>query len=146
MARLLLDTIMATFWFDDALQASLQASGFLPMPRSQSFVFASIALGERRAANMAKNLGVSRQAISLMLNDLEKRGIIVFVRDPRDGRARIIQFSESFLKQGQAALAILKRLEQVLEKRIGKDRVQAMRDAFAPDWGEPPLVEYTPRK
>jgi DNA-binding MarR family transcriptional regulator len=138
--RLMLDLLTAIYWLDDALQENLEATGFIRLSRAKSFIIANIALGERRATSIARNLGVSRQAVSLMLADLEQRGLITFERDPEDGRARVVVFTSSFRKQGDAARQILTDLEVEIGRRIGGDRLNLIRDVLRLDWGEHPRL------
>lgn len=131
--------LTAVYWFEEALQANLAARRQKPLSRTQSFLVANIAAGERRASNIADNLGVSRQAISQMLADLEARGVITVSVDPDDRRARIVTFSPAARDLRDAARAILVAVEEVLEDRIGPRKVTGLRRALEADWGPPPV-------
>jgi DNA-binding MarR family transcriptional regulator len=132
---LFMDLLKSLYWFDNALQSGLKKSGFEAVTRAQSLILLNIMVGERRAARLAANLGVSRQAMSQMLAEMEKRGLINFKADDEDKRAQVVLFSAESRDIRTAALRILARLEHELENRIGTKNVAALRKALGADWG-----------
>jgi DNA-binding MarR family transcriptional regulator len=135
-----MDLLRGLYWFDNALQSALKKSGFESVTRAQSLILLNIMTGERRAARLANNLGVSRQAMSQMLAEMEKRGLVTFREDNEDKRAQVVLFSEESRDIRNAALRILARLERELENRIGARNVAALRKALTAEWG-PPVIE-----
>ncbi|MBP0630544.1 MarR family transcriptional regulator [Cupriavidus sp. AcVe19-1a] len=133
--RIMVNIISAVYWFDDALQSRLRQEGVEPVTRPQSLLIANLSAGALRPSQLAKNLGVSRQAISQMLVELEARGLIVIENDPMDRRAKIVKFQE----RGVGA-RILNELEDELAERIGHSNVEALRRALLADWGPSPVV------
>lgn len=133
----------ATYWFDDAFQINSEAVGLERTSRMESFVLVHIAAGEQRAIEIAKNLGVSRQAISHIMKDFEKKGWITVRDDPTDRRAHIVSFSESFAKKGDMCAQIVRGIVRELELRIGKPTVDMLRATLAADWGAPPQLNFT---
>ncbi|MGN6691257.1 MAG: MarR family winged helix-turn-helix transcriptional regulator [Sphingopyxis sp.] len=137
---LMMNLLSAVYWFDEALQAALREAGIPNVSRAQSMLIANISAGEHRATRIARNLGVTRQAISLMLGELEARGIVEIVPDPDDRRARIVQFAGPTNATRRAAAKALHYLEVKLVERIGLPAYHGLRDAMRMDWGEPPHV------
>jgi len=137
---LMMYLLRAVYWFDEALQASLKEAGIPNVSRAQSMLIANIAAGEQRATRLARNLGVTRQAVSLMLNELEARGIVELVPDPDDGRAQIVCIAEQGNETRRAAAKAFQYLELKLVERIGLLAYHGLRDAIRLDWGEPPHV------
>ena len=134
----MMNLVSAVYWFDEALQVGLESHGYPGLSRTQSLLLANIAAGEHRAIRIARNLGVSRQAISQILAELEERNIVQVTSDPDDRRARIVDFHPSAKTLRKVASAILTDLEDLLSERIGQKRVRDLRAALAADWGEPP--------
>lgn len=137
---LMMNLLSALYWFDEALQAALREAGIPNVTRAQSMLIANISAGEHRATRIARNLGVTRQAISLMLGELEARGIVEIVPDPDDRRARIVRFADEANETRRAASKILHYLELKLVERIGLPAYHGLRDAMRMDWGDPPAV------
>jgi DNA-binding MarR family transcriptional regulator len=83
-----------------------------------------------RGADLAKKLGVTKQAVSQLIAELEWWGVVEQVADPRDGRAKLVRFTakgEQGLLQG---LSVLRELEQELADKIGKRRMQELHTAL----------------
>lgn len=137
---LMINLLSALYWFDDALQAALKTAGWQPVSRAQSLLLANIAAGEHRASRLARNLGVTRQAVGQMLNELVARDLIVMEPDPDDGRARIATFSPTAVPLRQAAIEVLESLEEELARRIGAQTMRGLRTALGADWGPSPIV------
>src|SRR3546814_14977977 len=90
----------AVNWFDEAFQNSLEAAGYARTTRVESFVIVNIAAGRQRPADIARNLGVSRQAISQILKAFAQRGWIETLPDPKHGNAQIRSEQRSGGKEG----------------------------------------------
>jgi DNA-binding MarR family transcriptional regulator len=138
--NVLLNLLKCVYWFDDALQDNLSAQGFPRASRAISFILLNVAHGEYRATKIAKNLGISRQAVSQMLNELRDRGMLRMRVDPSDKRGQIVEFSPRFTKMGSACAEVLAQLEGELARRIGVRSFEAMRRGLFADWGSPPMI------
>jgi DNA-binding MarR family transcriptional regulator len=128
---------------DESLQNGLQKAGYQPRTRTQTMILINIADGVTRAAELARVLGVSRQAIQQQINELETDDIVTQMPDPSDRRANRIVFSEKGSTMINAALETLRQAEQVLAMRLGFEGVSGMRKALMSDWG-PVIGEQRP--
>lgn len=128
------------YWFHDALQAALEPNGAPPLTRAQAFVIANMAAGETKASNIARNLGVSRQAISQILSELSAQGLVDVAENPEDRRSRVARLKPGFEDNGEICTRILRALEDELEIRIGSRRLKSLYDALEGEWGEPPML------
>lgn len=127
--------LRAYYWMDESLQNGLQEAGYLPRTRTQTMILINIADGVTRAAELARVLGVSRQAIQQQINELERDDLVTQIPDPDDRRANRIVFSERGSQLINAALASLREAEQALGSRIGYERLSQLRSALMSDWG-----------
>src|SRR3546814_9704006 len=78
----------AFYWMDEGLQNHLRAAGMPAVSRTQSLIMTNVADGVTRPAELARRLGISRQAVQQLLADLQTRGLIELVADPADARDR----------------------------------------------------------
>jgi len=138
---LMMDLMRAFYWFDEGLQAALKARGWKSTSRSQSITLANIALGIRRPAELARNLGISRQAVSIMLHDMVVQGLITIEADPGDRRALLVNFSEASSQLRADALDILGKLEATASDLVGAESLKVLRESLGKDWGEPPSFD-----
>ena len=128
--------LRAYYWMDESLQNGLIQAGFQPRTRTQTMILINIANGITRAAELARVLGVSRQAIQQQINELERDQLVTQIPDPEDRRANRIVFSERGSELINAALESLREAEQALAMRLGYDTVRHLRNALTSDWGE----------
>jgi DNA-binding MarR family transcriptional regulator len=128
--------LRAYYWMDESLQNGLVQAGYQPRTRTQTMILINISNGITRAAELARVLGVSRQAIQQQINELERDGLVTQLPDPEDRRANRIVFSEKGSQLISAALASLRQAEQALAMRLGYDAVRHLRNALTSDWGE----------
>ena len=127
--------LRAYYWMDESLQNGLQQAGYAPRTRTQTMILINISDGITRAAELARVLGVSRQAIQQQINELEKEELVTQIPDPNDRRATRIVFSEKGSELINAALATLRQAEQALAMRLGYETVSNMRRGLMADWG-----------
>ena len=101
-----------------------------PLRASHTALFPHLSSEGVRGADLAKKLGVTKQAISQLVTELEEWGVVEQVSDPLDGRAKLVRFTpkgERGLLQG---LAILNTLETELTNKIGKRRMDQLHTAL----------------
>jgi DNA-binding MarR family transcriptional regulator len=131
MARL----TQALDWFDNSLQNVVASQGFQPFHRTQSMIIMHIALGIDTPSDIAREMGLTRQNVHHMAKDLIRSGVIESAPDPVDSRRSVYCLSERAAELRSIALATMRDLERVLERRIGKDQVRHLRAALNADWG-----------
>lgn len=128
----------AFYWMDEGLQNHFKAAGFAQVSRTQSMIMANLADGITRPSELARRIGISRQAVQQLLVDMEKRKLVKLVPDPNDARAKIVCYNEQGLEIGRVAINALARIDNEIEKRLGKEALAELRRILVDsDWGEP---------
>ena len=127
----------AFYWADEGLQNALKQKGWPAITRAQSLVFVNIGEGVTRPSEIAARVGVTRQAIHQTINEMVELGYLTLQPDPSDRRAKVVVYTEKGESVGGAAVSALREIENSLSTRIGSDRVSALRDALAQEWGDP---------
>ena len=143
---LMMNLLRAVYWYDEALQAALRRADWPPVTRMQSMLFANIANGVTRPARLAHNLGMTRQSMSQMIDELVRREILLVAPDPADGRARIVQFRPEGRAIARAARATMQAIERELAERLGDAATAQLSALLARDWGRPPDVAAPPNE
>lgn len=138
--------LRAVYWYDEALQSNLRRDGWPTPTRTQSMLFANIAMGETRPARLAANLGITRQSMSQLIATMVERNILVAEPDPQDRRAQKITFHPDSASLRHAAEAVMKGLHNHLDTRLGANRLRALDDAISMDWGPIPDLRPPDRK
>lgn len=132
--------IRAYEWFDDALLQRMHAAGWTDLTRSSSMIFSYLDPEGSRPAELARRIGISRQAVHKTLNDMVASGLIELAPDPTDQRAKVVVLTAHGEEHVASARQILVELEQELESRIGHERMMGLRAALAVDWGNLPIA------
>lgn len=127
--------LRAYYWMDESLQNGLQQAGYRPRTRTQTMILIHISNGVTRAAELARALGVSRQAIQQQINDLEEDDLVTQIPDPNDRRANRIVFSERGAALIGQATETLRQAESMLAARLGENTVVNLQQALTRDWG-----------
>lgn len=135
--HLLLSLLQGFYWFDEGLQNYLQARGWPAVTRPQSMVMANIVLGVRRPSDIARRLGVSRQAIHATINQMIDLGIVALVDDPANRRVKLVaptDQGETMRVDAQRAMVVM---GDELGRRLGKTSVLRTAHLLHEDWGPP---------
>jgi DNA-binding MarR family transcriptional regulator len=80
-----------------------------------------------RAAHLARDAGVTRQAIAQVVADLEQLEIIEQIPDPTDARAKIVRYTPFGTRGYRRALTVFADLEREAGRTIGSDRISALK-------------------
>lgn len=134
-ARIMAGLTQGLDWFDNSLQNVIASLGFEPLHRTQSMILVHIALGIDRPAEIAREMGLTRQNVHHMAKSLIEAGVIESAPDPEDPRRSLYRLSEQASELRNLAISTLADLEQVLEQRLGARRINALRTALEADWG-----------
>jgi DNA-binding MarR family transcriptional regulator len=129
-------------WFDESLIAALHAAGWPELTRAHSLVFAQLDPGGTRTAEIARRAGISRQAVHQTVQELQRLGLVRLVPDPTNRSAKLVVPTDRGRDSIGVAKTTLAKLEGELAQRLGRDQVQALRQALEADWG--PTIDSSP--
>lgn len=128
--------VNALFWADESLQNELEYRGWPRLSRRKSLIMANIAEGCVQPSKLARNLGITRQAVHQTLKEMQKENLVTMTPDPSDKRSIIVEFCESASEIRDSALAASDYILKELEARIGKDEAAALMEVLNKDWGQ----------
>jgi len=123
-------------WLDEGLQARLHDHGWPDVNRPQSMVMTNIVSGIVRPSDIARSLGVSRQAIHSTINQMVGLGIVQLDVDPADRRHMVVSLTDLGARMRQDAQRSMDALTAQIATRLGQDRFDALLDALEADWGD----------
>lgn len=134
---LIVSLLQGFYWFDSGLQSYLRSRGWPTLTHSQSMVMMNITTGATRPVEIARNIGISRQAVHVTLAQIAEIGMIRFTDDPSDKRSKIVvltEMGEPMRRDAQAAVTIMTKR---LAKKIGQPQLAGLIAACGVDWGDP---------
>ncbi|RYD45311.1 MAG: MarR family transcriptional regulator [Sphingomonadales bacterium] len=123
-------------WLDEGLQARLHDHGWPDVNRPQSMVMTNIVSGIVRPSDIARNLGVSRQAIHSTINQMVKLGIVRMEVDPADRRHMIVSLTDLGSRMRKDAQRSMDALTAQIAAVLGQDKFDALLAALEADWGD----------
>ncbi len=130
--------LQAYYWLDESIQNHIRGAGFAPLSRSQGMIMINVAGGIRRPSDLARNLGISRQAVHQLLADMDERGLIDLRPDLADARAKEVHFSRRGTDMHLIAIEAQRKVHDELERRLGSKAVNDLTKALLDkDWGSP---------
>lgn len=124
-------------WLDEGLQARLHDKGWPDISRAQSMLMVNIVSGVTRPSEIARRMGVSRQAIHSTIAQLIDKGVVTLEDDADDARHKrlsLTAFGEQMRGDAQGAMGEL--IAQITES-VGQERFDKLFETLAADWGKP---------
>ncbi len=119
--------------FDDfsaELTRRVAATAYADIRMSHGCVFGNIDPDGSRLTDLAERAHMTKQSVGEVTSDLEHRGYVERVPDPRDGRAKIIRLTERGREAQTLGRGMIDEIEREWAERFGAERIAALRDAL----------------
>ncbi|MBY7101971.1 MarR family winged helix-turn-helix transcriptional regulator [Bacillus sp. 6YEL31] len=110
------------------LHDRLSKLGFEDIRPAHGFMFKRILPSGATGIELAEYLGVSKQAVSKMVDSLENSGYVTRKTHPTDKRGKIIVLTKRGLSVMKAKEEIVAEIEQRWIENIGADRMQLLKE------------------
>jgi DNA-binding MarR family transcriptional regulator len=105
----------------------LAAAGFTGLRMRHSVLLNALGPDGSRVTTLAAELGMTKQAMGELIDDLESGGYLERTTDPDDRRARLIRFTAKGQKALETAFEIIPAIEREYAERVGAKRYAALR-------------------
>lgn len=115
---------------ETAIDRLRERTGSAGLRAAHTALLPHIDLEGTRLTVLAERVGVTKQAVAQLLDELESLGVIERVPDPGDGRAKLVRFSPKGRVGLLAGLELLRELEGELAAALGAKRWKAFRAAI----------------
>lgn len=90
-----------------------------PLRRAHTRLFPYLDLEGTRPSEVARRVGISKQAASVLIDELLEMGVLERTADPSDGRAWLVRFARRRGRSVLDGLTILAEIDQELESALG---------------------------
>lgn len=127
-----------------ALQEHLLAAGFHDHRLAHHNVMAHVTTDGIRLTDLAELAGLTKQAVSELVIDLERLGYLRRTADPIDRRAKLITFSDKGRAAVAAAMRAFDDMDAQLAERLGPRALATMRAGLVATIGAPLLPTSSP--
>lgn len=121
-------------WFEKGLLEAFQKKDMPAMGKADLNLLANLNCGSTYSSELAKRLGVTRQAVTKLLHNLIDQDLVRLETVPQRRNTKEIVITPKGRDLIMAAVDELNRLETELAERIGLDNAKALRTALECDW------------
>jgi DNA-binding MarR family transcriptional regulator len=98
-----------------------------------------IDLDGTRSVDLARRMGLTKQAVGKLVRELEADGLLYREPDDADGRAFLVKFTDAGIEYLSRMHRCISQIERDYERVVGAARMQAVREALSLiAYGEPP--------
>lgn len=125
----------ARTWFEHRLREAFEEKGERDLGSADLKLIANLNCGSTYSSELARRLGVSRQAANKQVGNLVRKGLIVLQPIPKQRNTKSIVMTEKGRDLIRHAVEELNRREEELALQIGATKAAALRSALeAFDW------------
>jgi DNA-binding MarR family transcriptional regulator len=110
--------------FNEAAIARVQQVAEPRLRQAHTQLFPHLTTAGVRATDLAKKLGISKQAVGVLLDDLAAWGMVDRVPDPADRRAQLVRLTPHGGAAMLHGLTVLQGITAELESDLGPDRLR----------------------
>jgi DNA-binding MarR family transcriptional regulator len=129
------------YWIEIGIRSYLRSRDNLELSRSEGLVIATVMLGYQRPSDIARQLGVSRQAIHVTIGQMKKKGFVDLAPDPHDGRIKQVVLTPLAAQMNADGVVAMDHLWQELGRRVGKADLNRLAKVLRADWGPPVIFD-----
>lgn len=110
--------------------AEMQRAGATTLRISHTALLPHITDAGVRQTELADKLGVTKQAIGPLVDDLVAEGIVERIADPTDARAKLVRWTAKGRRALRHGIGVLAQLEQELAHDVGARRFSELADTL----------------
>lgn len=126
-----LTALFAGWATTDEVQRRLAGQGFGDLRFNDGVVIQHVLAAPLSITALAERMGVTQQAASKAVADLERRGLLRREPDPDDARTKLLHLTEHAKHAVEATRRLRRELQDELETEFGADRVDDARALLA---------------
>lgn len=112
------------------LHRELATAGFADVRPAHGCVFQYAEPEGSRLTDLARRAGLTKPTVLAAVDDLERLGYVERVRDPEDGRAKLVRLTERGVAAATEGARIIASIESEWAIRLGPRHSQALRLAL----------------
>ena len=113
--------------YGNAVRAALAESGFDDVPRNGAYLLARVVDGRCAVTDLTRGLGISKQAVSQLVDTMVTRGYIERKPDADDRRRMQLTLTPRGQEAATVSWQAATKTDEELERRLSADGVAALR-------------------
>jgi DNA-binding MarR family transcriptional regulator len=117
--------------FNEVAIARVNASGGPPLRQAHTQLLPHLGREGVRATELARRVGISKQAVGVLLEEMLGWGVVERVPDPADGRAQLVRLTQAGEAATLRGLGVLDGLAAELEVELGEKAMRKLHKRLA---------------
>jgi DNA-binding MarR family transcriptional regulator len=113
--------------YAQSINTELHAVGIDDLPRNGAFILARIGSPTEAGLDLPSALGITKQAVGLVIDALVNRGYVTRDTDPGDRRRIDLSLTDRGRVAAEAVYRAVEAVDQQLETQVSPEQVEAMR-------------------
>ncbi|WP_103352420.1 MarR family winged helix-turn-helix transcriptional regulator [Amycolatopsis sp. CA-128772] len=126
-----LTALFAGWAMTDEVQRRLAGQGFGDLRFNDGVVIQHVLAAPLSITALAERMGVTQQAASKAVADLERRGLLRRDADPADARTKLLHLTDHALAAVEATRVLRQQLQEEIETEYGVEQVEDARRLLA---------------
>ncbi len=121
-------------WMEARVMEYARRNGHGHVTTALNRLFAHLGGRPLGLSELARRMGISRQAVYKLAVEAEGHGLVEFVESEVDGRVKMLRFSQQGWAMSDQAARDFERIENELAAAIGPENVETLKRVLAMDW------------
>lgn len=123
-------------WFEDRVVARAEQNGYGHLTPAMVRLLGYLGGRPIGLSELARRMAISRQAVHQVATEAVRLGLVEMVASERDGRVKLLQFTQRGWEMSDAAVRELRRMEAEVAALIGDKNLETLRRLLAKSWPE----------
>jgi DNA-binding MarR family transcriptional regulator len=124
-------------WYQDAVRDRLARRDEPALSLNQFEFFARIDWDGTTISELARRMNITRQAAHQTLGELVRTGLVQVAPDPSSARSKLVRPTPHAADRIRVVREVLVEIEGQLAARLGRRKLDQLRDILDTDWGHP---------
>jgi len=123
-------------WMESRVLAAAARTGYGEITPALNRLFSHMRARPVGISELARVLGISRQAVHELVRQAEDLGLVETVASEQDARVKLVRFSEAGWAMSDCAAGELDAIERELAARIGEDDMETLCRILGQAWSD----------
>ncbi len=123
-------------WFEEQILAKARGHGYAKVTPAMARLFGHMGGHPVSLSELARQLGITRQAVHKLANDAVALGLVEAVPSPQDARLVCLQFTQAGWAMSAQAAKDFEEIESQLRARMGTRNLTELKRLLAMAWDE----------
>lgn len=121
-------------WFEERVLAKAQRHGYAKVTPAMARLFGHMGGHPVGLSELARQMGITRQAVHKLANDAMALGLVEAVPSPQDARLVCLQFTQAGWTMSAKAARDFEEIESQLRERMGTRNLAELKRLLAMAW------------